>query len=363
MADASRFPQLALPFAITGACAGWLSAAMVSNPLFGFRAKPEIATAWATVLAALTGFALTRACVGRRYDYEMGEPDPEVRPATDTWPLQITIVIAAGATTGGLLASMTPGCTTTEECIIGGALCALAFFPVCLAVIGAARRAQRARLGSIVAASDRRAVWGILAMLLAVMSLEMLPNWPAYFAQIDVPSPAPVLAILAASTLCTVGVLFADARALRRARLVVAHGLSVHEQQEAEPGAADAPRLDLGIGNEILAKVTRGAAAYRHREQTLALVKGTPKLALDALGRAVRRGMFGLALIAAAGVVHVYANSEAALMTYLTTRCGPRDRAACNMAADRVEASDPHAAHDLRQRGRQSWEELDALTP
>jgi hypothetical protein len=361
MADASRFPQLALPFAITGACAGWLSAAMVSNPLFGFHVKPGIATAWATVLGALTGFALTRACVGRRYDYEMGEPDPEMRPPTDVWPLQVAIVVVAGATTGGLLASMTPGCTTTEECIIGGALCALAFVPVCLAVIRAARRAQRARHGSIVAASDRRAVWGILAMLLAVMTLEVLPNWPARFMYTEVPSQAPVLGMLVAAALCILGILLADARALRRARLVVAQGLAVHEAQEAEPGVADAPRFDLGLGNEILARVTRGAAAYRHREQTLALVKGTPKLALDALGRAVRRGKFGLALVAAAGALHAYANSERALTSYMAARCSPRDRLACAVAAAHVE--DPAAAELLRRRGLQPWELEKLSTP
>ena len=52
----------------------------------------------------------------------------------------------------------------TGECAFGGALCAVVFLPVCLVVIGAARRAQRARLGSIVAGSDRRTVWGILAI-------------------------------------------------------------------------------------------------------------------------------------------------------------------------------------------------------
>jgi hypothetical protein len=356
MADASRFPQLALPFAITGACGGWLSAALVSGPLFGFHVKPWIAMAWATVLGALTGFALTRACVGRRYDYEMGEPDPELRPATDVWPLHVGMVVVAGATTGGLIASVTLGCTTTDECIIGGGLCALAFAPVCLAVIRAARRAQRARLGSIVATSDGRAVWGILAMLLAVMTVEVWPNWPGQLMNTDVPSPAPVLGILAALGLSMLGILIADVRALRRARLVVAQGLSVHEPQEAEAGAADAPRFDLGLGNEILAKVTRGAAAYRHREQTVALVKGTPKLALEALSRAVRRGMFGLALVLAAGAMHAYANSPAVLTSFLRMRCSPRNSAACERAADRVQESDPDEAHRLRQRGLQPWE-------
>jgi hypothetical protein len=32
MADPSRFPQLALPFTLVGAAAGWLSAGLVNNP-------------------------------------------------------------------------------------------------------------------------------------------------------------------------------------------------------------------------------------------------------------------------------------------------------------------------------------------
>jgi hypothetical protein len=32
----TRFPKLALPFAIVGASAGWLSLGMVANPLLGF---------------------------------------------------------------------------------------------------------------------------------------------------------------------------------------------------------------------------------------------------------------------------------------------------------------------------------------
>src|SRR5262249_14680243 len=146
---------------------------------FGFKVAWPVATAAATVIGALTGAALKRACIGRRYDYEIGEPDPELRPATDFWPLHAGLVLAAGAATGGAVATLTPGCSTQAECVLGGIGCALVFVPVCLAVVAAARRAQRARLGSLVAGSDRRAVWAILAMLLAVMTLEpvFLPSW------------------------------------------------------------------------------------------------------------------------------------------------------------------------------------------
>jgi hypothetical protein len=164
--------------------------------------------------------------------------------------------------------------------------------------------------------------------------------------------------MLTAAALCTLGVWVADARALGRARAVVAQGLAVHEPQEAGAGPLDPPRFDLGLGNDILARVARGAAAYRHRERTVALVKGTPSLALAALQRALRRTKIGLVLIAGAGALHVYANSDAALTTYLVLRCGPYDRMACTYAADRVEASDPPTARLLRRRGRPWTDDL-----
>jgi hypothetical protein len=354
MADPSRFPQLALPFAITGACAGWLSATMVSNPLFGFRASPTLCTAAATGLAALTGAVLKRACVGRRYEYEMGEPDPERRPATDVWPLHAGLVLAAGAATGRLLAAFTPGCCTEVECVLGGIACALAFVPVCLAVIAVARRAQRARLGSIVAASDRRAVWAILAMLLAFMTLEGAPDWPAWSWGLT-PAPLPVLGMLAAAALSTLGILVADQQALSRARGIVARGLAVHDPQEAAVGAVEPPRLDLGIGDDLLSRVERGAAAYRQQARTVALVKGSPDRALSALQRSVRRGFIGLLFIGAVAAIHAWACTGAAFTVYGILICSPYYRDACEITADRLADSNSVQARMLFARAH-AWD-------
>jgi hypothetical protein len=279
----------------------------------------------------------------------MGEPDPEVRPSTDTWPLHVALCIAAGAATGWLVAELTPNCTTQLGCTVGGALCAGAFVPVCLAVIAAGRRAQRARLGSIVAGSDRRAVWGILATLLAVMTVEAAPDWPAYAAG-DGPCPCAVLAMISAAAVCIAAILGADVRALGAARHLVARGLAARDGAEAEPNDAAAPRFDLGLGNDLSAQTTRGATAYRHRETTLALVRGTPDLAIRALSRAVRRGAFGLALIGLTAIVHGVASSAPALTTYAITLCGPRQPRACALAASLVEADDPVRASKLLAR-------------
>jgi hypothetical protein len=304
------------------------------------------------IMGTVTGAVLTRACVGRRYEYEMGDPDPEVRPASDAWLIQLAIIAAAGAATGSLIVASTPRCTTPGECVLGGSICALVFAPVCFAVIAAARRAQRARLGSIVAGCDRRAVWGILAMALAVMTIEVAPSWPAYAAG-DSPSPAPVLVMLALATLATFAILLADMRAASRARSVVALGLSAHER-EAEPAQEELARFDLGVGNDVLSHVERGRAAYRQRTKTVALVKGTPEVALGALRRAVARGKIALAVTGGVGAVHAYAATEPALTTYQSLLCSPSHSLACTLAADRLEQRDPNAARMLRRRARPS---------
>src|SRR5262249_51208230 len=109
MADGSRFPQLALPFAIVGASAGWLSTELISNPLVAMlrRGKQSYAVVCAAVIAAATGALLTRWCVGRRYSYEIDAPDPESRADGDTWPRQVGAVIIAGLVTGAVVSFLT----------------------------------------------------------------------------------------------------------------------------------------------------------------------------------------------------------------------------------------------------------------
>ncbi|MEZ4306688.1 MAG: hypothetical protein R3F14_01380 [Polyangiaceae bacterium] len=92
----------------------------------------------------------------------------------------------------------------------------LPLLPVCAAVLAAARRAQRARLGSIVAGSDRRAR-GILATTLVIATLEGLPDWPAPRGA-PLFGPAPIVGFLALAGVCLLSILVADALALRAAK-------------------------------------------------------------------------------------------------------------------------------------------------
>jgi len=325
MADISRFPSLVLPFAITGAAAGWLSAG-----LGGRLITQPLAALCATVVAALAGAILKRLCVGRRYPYELNPPDPELRPATDAWPLHVAVVIATGAATGGLAALFIPGCRFRLQCAVGGAVFAIVFVPVCLAVIAAARRAQRARLGSIVAGCDRRAVWGILAITLAVTTAEALPEWSPAMAGYGL-TPVVALALLVLTGVVTLFLRRADAAALKRARRELEAGLTARHEADPEPEDAGLVPLDLGLGDGVLARTARGAAAYRDRARTVALVRGSPELALGALQGAVRRGTVGLVVIGMMGALHAAAARVPAVVLY-ESRCDLGDRSACRMA-------------------------------
>jgi hypothetical protein len=349
MADASRFPRLALPFAVIGASAGWLYASLLENPLLGFDSNRLAVAPCAAALAALAGVILKRLCVGRRYRYELGDPDPGVRSGTDTWLIQVPIVVAAGAATGALLGVLSNSVGGPGGCAASGALGALLFAPVCLSTLAAARRAQRARLGSTVAGADRRAVWGILAITLAVMTLAALPDWPAWVTS-EGPAPLVALGFLPVAAAVTLGILLADRGALARAKLEVDAALAVHEPAEVEPGAGEAARLDLGLGDQVLVSVARGAA-YRQQERTVALVRGGP-LSLVALQRAVWRGVVGLGAIAAVGAGHVAAaTSSTALALYQQRRCASWNVTACRQAAELVRKDDPKLARALLRRG------------
>src|SRR4051812_16324750 len=65
MNDQSRLPQLAYPFAVTGAAAGWLATGLLSSPVLQFTIAGQQgrAAAVAALVGALVGWALTRWCV------------------------------------------------------------------------------------------------------------------------------------------------------------------------------------------------------------------------------------------------------------------------------------------------------------
>lgn len=351
MAEASRFPHLSLPFAIVGAAGGWLSAGLAGSPLF-LRSHPisqGVAAVVAAGFAALTGLLLTRWCMSNGDHHAFAENDPDVRAPSDTAARQTLAVLVGGAATGAV-ASLACGAHFGPGIgALGGLICALAFVPVCLVVIAAARRAQRARLGSLVAGSDRRAVWGILATALSVTTLEALPDWPASaVGQVRVPVPATLM--LAAAALVITAALIADIVGLRRAGRAFVPGLVERDPARLVSTDLAAPRLDLGLGEEIRARVTATAAAYRGSDRTLALVQGDREQATSALRRGLRRGVFGLTVVALCGMAHAAAAGESGRRLFDEQRCEHLDSVACGRVADAIRRESPWRAMRLYEQ-------------
>lgn len=357
MADASRFPHLALPFAITGAAAGWLSAGIVQHPIVhAASSEHRLMTAGlAAGLGAVAGWLIRRWCVRKQYAWEEGPLDPNERLASDSWLRHAPVLLTAGAVAGGFHAAVSRLCDV-EIGILGGVLFTLPFVPVCAAVLAAARRAQRARLGSLVAGSDRRAVWQILAIALLVCSLGALPDWPA-------PHTEPVDARVVTSWVLVAVIPFlavalaADLLASRRARRAVAPGLTprdlVHSLEEDDAVV----RTDLGLGDAVHAQVARQGAVYRARERLLGLVQGDPERALGALRRAVRRGGLGLGIACVVCAAHVLAQSDGPRAYYNEIRCQYGKAEACQAAGligergTLFDRADPRRAMRLYERG------------
>jgi hypothetical protein len=356
MADAKRFPHLALPFTIVGAAGGWLSAGIVLHPVaIQLSSDVRLVTAGVTaVLGALIGLLLRRWCAGRRYSWEVDAPDPDERLGSDSWWRHAPVILLAGAVAGGFFAAY----STLGEVglgVVAGMALALPFLPVCAAVLSAARRAQRARLGSLVAGSDRRAVWGILATALLIATLEGLPDWPAPRGK-PLFGPAPVLGLLVAGIACIVAVLAADVLSWRRATRALAQGLQRHEGDDPAVSNEAASRVDLGLGDEIRAQVSRTAAVYRGKDRTLALVQGDPDRALGALRRAIGRGIVGLAVAGAVVAAHFLATTDMALVRYELVRCDQGKGDACGTAGyfssgGSMFGRDPQQAILLYERG------------
>ncbi|HEY2366931.1 MAG TPA: hypothetical protein VGH87_11120, partial [Polyangiaceae bacterium] len=148
-AEPCVMPSLAKPFAVFGAAAGIF--AILGIGAFREPARevsplaPMIVTAGA---AAVAGEVLRR---WRRLH------DPALaREALVLWVAIISSI--AGGVSGGVVGFLTWGEDGFTRFAVGGAVVALAFVPSCLVVFDAATRAGRARLGSLVAATDARTV-------------------------------------------------------------------------------------------------------------------------------------------------------------------------------------------------------------
>ncbi|WP_437729828.1 hypothetical protein [Sorangium sp. So ce1335] len=321
--------ELALPFALVGAAAGWISAGVLASPMVNVAlgGKQEVAAICAGIVGGLIGALLPRVVAPRQAWHGRG-------PA---WASLAALVLPGGALAGAVIALVTVrnlhGAVLFAAVTgaVNGLICAAATLPICGAVLEAALRAERARLGSIVAASDRRAVWQILAASIAVATLAALPEWPA--ARIGRAPPPQVAEALALGAWIAVGLLIlADAAAL---------GYGLHRAAGApERCSPDAiapdpavPRVDLGLGDDVHARLARGDA-YRGRDRASLLVIGSHAEAHAALAGALRRGVVCFALGAAVLFAHRWAAGPSAVDAYHTARCALGHVAFCASAEE-----------------------------
>jgi hypothetical protein len=247
----------------------------------------------------------------------------------------LVALVPAGAITGALVPVIAFGSRGDPLAAASlGVLCALAFYPVGALVLRAATRAERGRLGSWIAASDRRAVWAILGTTLAVASLlGAADRTAAMDGAPTVPWLPPAIAAVGAVA-CVVAAL-ADAVLLRRLGALSGRDEHMTEVDENIRGAdmRSAATLDLGLGTEMRAEMAPGAHAYRARDRALSVLVGNVALARATVRRSLFAGVAGLLVCLAALTAHALAGTRMALAAYREQRCQAGDLRACRDAA------------------------------
>ena len=298
MADARRFPRLELPFALVGAAAGFLSIELMSTPRIMAvpRDVQPVAVVAGAIVAAIVGLVARKLCVGRSYAYGIDEPEAMSRPTSDRDGIHAIIVLVAGAIVGAIVGFACNCDYGTPAGAVNGLVCSIVFLPVAIVVLRSARSAQRARLGTLVARADYRAVWSVLATALALTTLEAVPDW---LARRD---GSVALAIACACAAVVLGALFSD----RRANGTASETLT--DLSAPSPFVDEAPvAIDLGLGDGVGARIARGQSAYRDRDRTLALVRGDPFEVRTAMKRALVRGRASILLVSMVLGVHAIA--------------------------------------------------------
>lgn len=308
----SRIPGLVLPLAVVGFAAGWL--------LPGLRAIGfDRVTSWRGEAAASLIAALVGAVISRK----LAAVDAPSAFPIRAWRL-MGPVFAGGTLTGGVVGGLAARGSDfrwwAEEVRVGavyGGVSALLFVPICTLLVAAARRAERARSGSLVAGADRRAVWSIPVTTLAVSTLAAVP---LLHDQEAIPLPRLGAATAVAAGLVLLAFLLADVRAFFRVRRAGVDRLEAHEPAGARD-AGEIPSLDLGLGDELRAHVGRGADAYRSRARPTALVLGSVTAARAALVQGLLHSTLGLTITVAVLAGHAWADTPAALLSRLEPRC------------------------------------------
>jgi hypothetical protein len=158
----------------------------------------------------------------------------------------------------------------------------------------------------------------------------------------------------------------ADAFAFARVRTVASADLEQRDPSEARY-VTDVPAVDLGLGDDVAAKMERAKSAYRGKDRALGLLWGSVSAARRALAFSMARGVLGLAVVAAVLAGHRFSTTPAARVEYQAQRC-KSSIPSCYTAASLLQSEpgitpDPVRAEALLRRGCEAGEKraCDAL--
>lgn len=303
-------PSLAKPFAVFGAAAGLF--AILGIGAFREPARevsplaPMIFTAAA---AAVSGEVLRR---WRRLH------DPTLaREALVLWVAVISAV--AGAASGGVVGLVTWGEAGFLRFALGGAAVALAFVPSCLVVFDAARRAGRARHGSLVAETDRRTVTSTVFAGVAFAGATQVPAVLSANTSTALPPVVQVGLSLVACLGSTVAIVLLQRRDQTARAALEAHAADTRWLERAPEGELDASPaaqepIDLGLGVDRWARATD--ATYRSSGRPDVVLRGSIERAISAFDECARRRHRSL-VVAACGSTAVFAAFALRLSVFL----------------------------------------------
>ena len=206
----------------------------------------------------------------------------------DVIVLWVTVIAGlAGATSGAIVALVAWGTDGVPRFFVGGAAVGLAFAPSCLVVFDAAKRAERARQGSLVAATDRRTVLSTVFAAIAFASTVQIPALLSLDVS-DALTPFSQTALsLGASVGATIAILELrrrdrKGRAVLASRARDAAGLELAVVDDAEPTG-----LDLGLGTDRWSQSSH--SHYRASGRPDVVLRGSFEEANAALDEGERR--------------------------------------------------------------------------
>ena len=298
MDAAARMPQLALPFAVVGAAAGWLSVDFLDNPLLGFTPSHAegLAAVCTAAIAGAVGRWLTRRCAVQ---------EEWVESRIQTWIQVGGAVLGGGAVSGIVIGGL--GFQNLEGAasgLVAGIGAGTVFLPVCVLVVAAARAGGAGQAG--VPGGGRGPEGDVGADGDGARRHHLrLPAGLAGVAGPDRAGDDRRDGLRDRGGAARLGSRRPPPGAPRR-RDHRGHGGAGGEAGEAgEPGDPE-PDIDFGLGDELRARVVRGAA-YRGRERTEARALGSADLAVQAVDRAVLKKALAFAVAGAVVAVHCLA--------------------------------------------------------